>query len=117
VLEHVRAFVELSFVSRQFNFSTFADFCKGVSSIFAPLQEAETMIKVDIWIELLRLWFLTQWSYRKLGEYLGISHQAVGRKINAWSQKGISYHDVKDLPLSDATRVLGSGLTFDTHML
>lgn len=109
MLEHVRAFVELSFVSRQFNFSTFADFCKGVSSIFAPLQEAETMIKVDIWIELLRLWFLTQWSYRKLGEYLGISHQAVGRKINLWTQKGISYHDVKDLPLSDATKILLTG--------
>ncbi len=67
------------------------------------------MIKIDIWIELLRLWLLTQWSYRKLGEYLGISHQAVGRKINAWTEKGISYHDVKDLPLSDATKILFTG--------
>jgi|GEM_PF-1901292 len=67
------------------------------------------MIKIDIWIELLRLWLLTQWSYRKLGEYLGISHQAVGRKINAWTKKGISYHDVKDLPLSDATKILFTG--------
>jgi len=48
-------------------------------------------------------------GYRKLGEYLGISHQAVGRKINTWTEKGISYHDIKDLPLSDATKILFTG--------
>jgi hypothetical protein len=67
------------------------------------------MIKIDVWIELLRLWFLTQWSYRKLAEYLGISHQAVGRKIKVWKEKGITYRDVKDLSLNEATKILLTG--------
>ncbi|MDY6977809.1 MAG: DDE-type integrase/transposase/recombinase [Pseudomonadota bacterium] len=65
------------------------------------------MIAIHSIIECIRLIYLTNWSYREIADYVGISHQSVARYIEKCSNLGVDWQDIKNKSPDEVLTLLG----------
>lgn len=67
------------------------------------------MIAIDVIIEIIRLFYLTGWTYREIAAYLNVSHQTVSRYLARCDELGITWRKIKNKSPDEVLKMLGVG--------